>query len=144
MILVTSHESPLSLRKHLANCLVRTLAVDPETSLESLAHNADEQSALSKFIDSIRQVWEETFGDAPSAFNLRSFVNLVRVISLDVEAGHDDERQAISTFRLSFFSTETRLRLGRDSFSSALRERPTEEARRLRRFNNLSKMQVSR
>jgi DNA replication protein DnaC len=60
-------------------------------------HNAEEQSALSKFVDSIKQVWEETFGDAPSAFDLRNFVNLVRVVSLDVEAGHDDERQAIST-----------------------------------------------
>jgi hypothetical protein len=96
LILVTSHESPVSVRKHLANCLLRILATDPETPLESLAHNNDEESALSKFLQSLKQVWEETFGDVPSTSTLRSFLSVLRIIALDIEAGHADERQTIS------------------------------------------------
>ena len=44
LILVTSHESPVSVRKHLANCLPQnTLRLILKPPLESLAHNNDER-----------------------------------------------------------------------------------------------------
>lgn len=95
-LLVCSHDSPLTLRKHLAACLSRVSSMSAGDPLTALAHNQQESQALTKFLNELRNAWRAVRDKDASDQELRRFLLVFRIKPLDVEAGHSEERLTVA------------------------------------------------
>lgn len=95
-LLVCSHESPLSLRKHLAACISRVSSISDGEPLSALAHNKQEAQALTKFLSELHKAWRAIRERDATDQELRRFLQVFRIKPLDVEAGHSEERLTVA------------------------------------------------
>ena len=97
LLLITAAQVPESIREEVANCLSR---FTPETNIErpiDAAHTQAEEAAFTRFTEILQTAWNETFGHEASDPELIDFLKVFRLKTLDVEAGHAEERLAIAT-----------------------------------------------
>jgi len=97
LLLVTAAQVPENVREEVANCLSRFTS---ETNIErpiDAARTQAEQAAFTRFTESLQVAWSETFGHDASNPELIDFLKVFRLKTLDVEAGHAEERLAIAT-----------------------------------------------
>jgi len=97
LLLVVSAQTPSSLRQDLAKCLSR---IDAETDFATLvqaAHNQAERRSLDGFLSKLQRAFSETLSRSATDEELGTFLQLFKIKSLDIEAGHSEERVAIAS-----------------------------------------------
>lgn len=99
LVLVTTSQSPATVRVSLKNVLERARRLLPGQALSDAATNRPEEMALQIARGHISRSWLECVGRNPSESELREILSHVRVQSLDVGAGDHDEDQAKQLLR---------------------------------------------
>ena len=94
LLLVTSSDSPATIRTHLRNVLQRMDGLHPEQTVMDAAKNQGEKDALTDLIALIDREWAKATGDAPTPEEQKVFLKLFDVEVLDPEDGEIHEREA--------------------------------------------------
>ncbi len=94
ILLVTSSESPATLRIHLRTALRRASGLHPEQSRGEAAIPQEEVKALGIFLAHLHREWLKTTGVTPTNADIRNLLNLFDIEELDVAEGERDERES--------------------------------------------------
>jgi hypothetical protein len=95
--IITSSESPLAVRKHLAACLERVGSATIPTDLPSLPKNHPEESAFALFRSHFTTAWKVLLGEEPGADQFIQFASVVRIGTVDANQNEADEAHALRT-----------------------------------------------
>jgi len=98
-LLITSSATPQQLRTDLATVLQRIPGLAPNQALQDAAQTAPETLALQTAIKHVERAWKSEMGRNATADEIKAVLSLLRIITLDVEAGGVHEREAISDLR---------------------------------------------
>jgi hypothetical protein len=96
LVICTDSSAPAAVRTDLRSAVRRASSQPAGTPL---AHelNADEQKALQVLLKHVRRIWEAKTGGAPSDEQVRGFLRLLHVITVDAGSGEPDFRGAVAT-----------------------------------------------
>lgn len=94
LLLVTSSESPATIRTHLRNALRRIGGLHPEQSIVDAAKNRPEAEALAELVTLINREWEKVTGLAPTVDDQKFFLKLFDVAVLEADDGETHESEA--------------------------------------------------
>jgi len=94
LLLVTSSDSPATIRTHLRSVLQRMDGLHPEQTVMDAAKNQGEKDALTDLIALIDREWAKATGAAPTPEEQKVFLKLFDVEVLDPEDGEIHEREA--------------------------------------------------
>ncbi len=94
LLLVTSSESPATIRTHLRNALQRIGGLHPEQSVMDAAKNRPEEEALADLVTLFNREWEKVMGSAPTVDDQKFFLKLFDVEVLDPDDGETHESGA--------------------------------------------------
>lgn len=86
-LLVTSSESAEQLCKDLAKVFERISGLLPKQAISEAALTAKERSVLDAAIEHVRREWKSETGNEPTSDQTKALLSLMRVVTLDVEAG---------------------------------------------------------
>jgi hypothetical protein len=98
-LLITSSDSPETLRKDLARVLERAASLVPRQTLNDAALSQKEIAALNIAVDHVKREWKTETGNEPTEEQTKTLLSLLRVVTLDVEVGGVHEREAIGDLR---------------------------------------------
>ena len=98
-LLVTSPDASEQVRKDLNTVLERVSLLAPQQVMQDAAHTAKEKIALAAAIEHVRREWNAETGNEPTPDQVKSLLSLLRIVTLDVEAGGVHEREAIGDLR---------------------------------------------
>jgi hypothetical protein len=96
LILITSTETPVNVRKHLAACLAR---IGPDAGpeiLSTISQNKQEERVFGDFHALVLEAWKELMGVEPPLEKVMRLYSLFRIVSLDVNPGEADEQHGQS------------------------------------------------
>jgi hypothetical protein len=96
LLLVTSSESPATIRIHLRKVLQRVGGLHPEQSVMDAAKNDGEKGALVEIVKLVDREWTRVTGAPPTADEQRLFLKLFDVEVLDPDDGEINESEAKS------------------------------------------------
>jgi hypothetical protein len=94
ILLVTSSESPATLRLHLRAALRRASGLHPEQAAGEAAIPQEEVKALEIFLAHVRREWQKTTGLPPTEADIRHLLNIFDIEELDVAEDERDERES--------------------------------------------------
>jgi hypothetical protein len=94
LLLVTSSDSPATIRTHLRNALQRISGLHPEQSIVDAAKNRPEEEALTDLVTLLNREWEKVTGTAPTVEEQKFFLKLFDVEVLDPDDGETHESGA--------------------------------------------------
>lgn len=94
LLLVTSTDSPATIRTHLRNALQRIGGLHPEQSITDAAKNRQEEDALADLTTLLNREWEKVTGSAPTTAEQKLFLKLFDVEVLDPDDGETHESGA--------------------------------------------------
>jgi hypothetical protein len=94
LVLVTSTDSPATIRTHLRNALQRIGGLHPEQSIMDAAKNRPEEDALTDLVTLLNREWEKVTGSAPTVEEQKLFLKLFDVEVLDPDDGEIHESGA--------------------------------------------------
>ncbi len=94
LLLLTSSDSPATIRTHLRNVLQRMDGLHLEQTVMDAAQNQGEKDALTDLIALIDREWAKVTGAAPTPEEQKVFLKLLDVEVLDPEDGEIHEREA--------------------------------------------------
>jgi hypothetical protein len=94
LLLVTSSDSPATIRTHLRNALQRIGGLHPEQTVMDAAKNREENHALTDLLTLVEREWTRGTGSAPTAEEQKLFLKLFDVEVLDPGDGEIHESGA--------------------------------------------------
>lgn len=94
VLLVTSSDSPATIRIHLRNVIQRIGGLHPEQSIMDAAKNRQEEEALTDLVTLLNREWEKVTGTAPTVDERKFFLKLFDVEVLDPDDGETHESGA--------------------------------------------------
>jgi hypothetical protein len=94
LLLVTSSDSPATIKTHLRNVLQRIDGLHPEQTVMDAAKNQAEENALTDLLTLVSREWTKAAGAAPTAEEQKLFLKLFDVEVLDPDDGQIHEREA--------------------------------------------------
>jgi hypothetical protein len=96
LVLATTSESSLPLRRELALALDRVRGLTPVQHLSDAASSRAQRKSLDVFTEHVRRCWRNASGANPSDAQIQAVCVLVHIAVLDVEADGTGEREARS------------------------------------------------
>ena len=102
--IITSSESPVAVRKHLAACLERIGAAATPTDLLSLVKNNAEGEAFNLFKTLVTGAWNDLIGERPDEDQFVRFASLVRIGTADTNPNESDEARALGMIGTSILA----------------------------------------
>lgn len=106
LLLVTSSDSPATIRTHLRNALQRIGGLHPEQTVMDAAKNQAEQDALTGLLTLVDREWTKATGAAPTLEEQRLFLKLFDVGVLDAGPGETHEREGKTDLASSVLEDE--------------------------------------
>lgn len=94
ILLITSTDSPATIKTHLRDALQRIRGLHPEQSFMDAAKNRQEEEALKNLVTLLNREWEKVTGAAPSVDEQKFFLKLFDVEVLDPDDGETHESGA--------------------------------------------------
>jgi hypothetical protein len=94
LVLVTSSDSPATIRTHLRNALQRIGGLHPEQNIMDAAKNRPEEDALTDLLTLLNREWEKVAGSAPTVEEQKLFLKLFDIEVLDPDDGEIHESGA--------------------------------------------------
>jgi len=94
LLLVTSSDSPATIRSHMRNALQRICGLHPEQTIMDAAKNRQEEEALTDLVTLLNREWEKVTGTAPTVDEQKLFLKLFDVEVLDPDDGETHESGA--------------------------------------------------
>jgi hypothetical protein len=94
LLLVTSSDSPATIRTHLRDALQRMGGLHPEQTVMEAAKNAAEKGALENLLTLLNREWEKVTGSAPTVEEQKLFLKLFDIEVLDPDTGEVHEAAA--------------------------------------------------
>jgi hypothetical protein len=94
LLLVTSSDSPATIRTHLRNALQRVGGLHPEQTVMDAARNRGEKDALTDLLTLVYREWTKVTGSAHTVEEQRLFLKLFDVEVLDPDDGEIHESGA--------------------------------------------------
>jgi hypothetical protein len=94
LLLVTSSDSPATIRTHLRNALQRICGLHPKQTVMDAAKNQHEKDALTDILTLLNREWSKVTGSAPTAHEQELFLKLFDVEVLDPGDGEIHESGA--------------------------------------------------
>ena len=94
LLLITSSDSPATIRTHLRDVLQRIGGLHPEQSIADAAKNGGETEALRTILTLLDREWAKVVGTSPTTENQKVFLKLFDVEVLDPDEGEINEREA--------------------------------------------------
>jgi hypothetical protein len=94
LLLVTSSDSPTTIRTHLRSILQRVAGLHPEQSIMDGARSNSETEALTAILTLFDREWARVGGVAPTAAEQKQFLTLFDVEVLDPGDSETNEREA--------------------------------------------------
>jgi hypothetical protein len=94
LLLVTSSDSPATIRTHLRNALQRIGGLHPEQTAMDAAKNRDEKDALTDLLTLVDREWTKVTGSAPTSEEQKLFLKLFDAEVLDPGDGEIHESGA--------------------------------------------------
>jgi len=94
LLLVTSSDSPATIRTHLRDALQRMGGLHPEQTVIDAAKSVAEKDALENLLTLLNREWEKVTGSAPTVEEQKLFLKLFDVEVLDPDTGEVHEAAA--------------------------------------------------
>ncbi len=94
LLLVTSSDSPATIKTHLRNALQRVGGLHPEQSIMDSTKNRSEEETLTDLVALLNREWEKVTGTAPTVEEQKFFLKLFDVEVLDPDDGETHESGA--------------------------------------------------
>jgi hypothetical protein len=94
VLLVTSSDSPATIRTHLRNALQRIGGLHPKQTIMDAAKNLQEEEALADLVTLLNREWEKVTGTAPTVDEQKFLLKLFDVEVLDPDDGETHESGA--------------------------------------------------
>jgi len=107
LLLVTSSDSPATIKIHLRSALQRVSGLHPEQTIMDAAKNADECEALSAILILLNREWTAVAGTAPTEGEQYRFLKLFGIEVLDPGEGETNEREAKTNLSMSVLEDPT-------------------------------------
>lgn len=99
LVLATGINSPLSIRKDLVSVLNRIRVLTPDQTIDDSAKNASEKEALEVVKNHIYYSWNEERSVMPTDAEIRSLLQLIWVVVIDVDQDGSAEIEAKNLLR---------------------------------------------
>jgi len=104
LVLITGYYAPKTIRVVLRTVLRRARELRADNPLELAASNQQEESALGAFLSHVQSYWHRVAGTRPTQAEIRAFIELFRIHSLEIEDGGSEELGAMEILRRGVLS----------------------------------------
>lgn len=104
LVLITSSNSPRTMRDDLPSVLTRLRTLTPSEGIEDAAGTAAERALLNVIRTHLERLWAETNGSALTELVMRQLLTLLRIQILDFSEDEDEGREARNVLRSSILA----------------------------------------